>query len=259
MKRIILPLFVIFGTITMMGQTIQIPLLFSNVLPSELSTYSFTVGANPTATIGVDSALKEMEIPTLPPPAGVFIVYSVPPTPDFIWLSPRDIRPLVVGEKQLVTYDIGITWTGGRLEIGWGALPRFVDSAYIVDVITEFPNNFIKQKLEPGVVFTTSNSAITKLKVLVWYDATNLSSTKLDLTKEEASVYPNPTAGAVHLKGAESGSYATVMDMTGRIRHTAIIASSNDRVDLTNLEPGVYAVRMMQQSGAIVTTMVVRR
>lgn len=245
--------------LTLSAQTVQIPLSFANVLPTGLSTYTFSVGAHPAATIGVDSALKEQEIPSLPPPAGVFIVYSVPPTPDFIWLSPRDIRPLIVGQKQLITYEIGVTWNGGRLEIGWGLMPKFVDSAYITDVITDFPDNFIKQKLLPGVVYTTTNSAITKLKVLVWYDATEYSSVDASTSISHLSVYPNPSDGLVRLKGAEQGSTVVVRDMTGKVCTEAVLDSSEHNIDLTTFGPGVYSMSVSDGQGHYRTCMIVRR
>jgi hypothetical protein len=244
---------------TLSAQTVQIPLSFANVLPTGLSTYTFSVGAHPAATVGVDSALKEQEIPSLPPPAGVFIVYSVPPTPDFIWLSPRDIRPLKVGDKQLVTYEIGVTWNGGRLEIGWGQMPKFVDSAYITDVITDFPDNFIKQKLLPGVVYSTTNSAVTKLKVLVWYDATEFSSVDVSSSMLHMNVYPNPSDGFVRVKGAEQGSTLVVRDMTGKVCSNAVVESSEHAMDLSGVAPGIYSMSITDPQGHYRTCMIVRR
>ncbi|HBB24935.1 MAG TPA: hypothetical protein DCZ59_01585 [Bacteroidetes bacterium] len=244
---------------TLSAQTVQIPLSFANVLPTGLSTFSFSVGAHPAATVGVDTSLKEQEIPSLPPPAGVFIVYSVPPTPDFIWLSPRDIRPLKIGEKQLITYEIGVTWNGGRLEIGWGQMPKFVDSAYITDVITDFPDNFIKQKLLPGVVYSTTNSAITKLKVLVWYDATEFSSVDAASLISQLTVYPNPSDGFVRVKGAEQGSTVIVRDMTGKVCSEAVLESSEHSIDLSACGPGVYSMSISDLQGHYRTSMIVRR
>ena len=244
---------------TLSAQTVQIPLSFANVLPTGLSTFSFSVGAHPAATVGVDTSLKEQEIPSLPPPAGVFIVYSVPPTPDFIWLSPRDIRPLKIGEKQLITYEIGVTWNGGRLEIGWGQMPKFVDSAYITDVITDFPDNFIKQKLLPGVVYSTTNSAITKLKVLVWFDATEFSSVDAASLISQLTVYPNPSDGFVRVKGAEQGSTVIVRDMTGKVCSEAVLESSEHSIDLSACGPGVYSMSISDLQGHYRTSMIVRR
>jgi hypothetical protein len=241
------------------AQTVQIPLSFTNTLPTGLSTFAFTVGANPNATNGVDSALLEQEIPSLPPPAGVFIVYSVPPTNDFIWLSPRDIRPLTVGERQLISYEIGITWNGGRLDIGWGALPKFVDSAYIVDVITDFPNNFIKQKLVPGQVFTTTNSAITKLKVLVWYDATNFTSVPHAFERSKLMAYPNPSDGFISIRGADVGSHVWLTDVSGRTRSSFIVEREDQSLDLSGFEPGLYGLHVSQSIGNVRSTMIVRR
>ncbi|MBU3699552.1 MAG: T9SS type A sorting domain-containing protein [Candidatus Kapabacteria bacterium] len=259
MKRIVFSMLAMIATVGLSAQTVQFPLSFVNVLPTGSSAFAFTVGAHPAATVGVDSVLKEQEIPSLPPPAGVFIVYSVPPTNDFIWLSPRDIRPLIVGERHMVTYELGITWNGGRLDISWGALPKYVDSAYITDVITDFPDNFIKQKIVPGQSYSTTNSAITKLKVLVWYDATNYASINEDLADARILAYPNPTVDQVRLKGALQGSHVWITDLTGRTRISTLINGPDQSIDLSDVEPGIYGLHVSEPHGAMRTTMIVRR
>ena len=149
------------------SQQVEIPIAVTNTVLDQQKSYVITVAANPKGTVELDTALGELEIPSLPPPAGVFIVYSIPPSKDFMWLSPIDIRPLELGKQRLVEYTIGMTWNAGKINVSWGPIPTLVDSAYIVDVVSDFPNNFIKVKLEPGKSYETINTAITKLNVLV--------------------------------------------------------------------------------------------
>ncbi len=242
----------------MTAQMVEVPLTFKNILPTQTATFGFTVAAHPNGTIDIDTALGEQEIPSLPPPAGVFIVYSVPPTQDYKWISPRDIRFLEVGKPSLVVYELGITWNGGRLDIEWGTLPSTIDSAYITDVITDFPDNFIKKKLEPGQSFSTSNSAITKLKILVWYNGTTSSVPDQHPISRVIPV-PQPNDGTLRLKGAEHDSRVDVIDATGRFRKTIDLDSDDTAIDLTDLEVGLYATRIVGPSGMVRTSMIVRR
>jgi hypothetical protein len=248
----------LFAVFTSSAQMVEIPLTFKNVLPTQTATFGFTVAAHPNGTIDLDTALGEQEIPSLPPPAGVFIVYSVPPTPDYKWISPRDIRFLEVGKASLVVYELGITWNGGRLDINWGTLPPTIDSAYITDVITDFPDNFIKQKLEPGQSYSTSNSAITKLKVLVWYNGTT-SSVHEQRTIGCVYPYPQPNDGTLRLSGADYDSRVEIIDATGQVRKAITAVSEDSIIDLTDLEVGVYAARVVGPSGLVRTSMIVRR
>lgn len=231
------------------AQTVELPLTFVNTLPTGTSTYGFTVAANPNATTGVDSMLNEQEIPSLPPPAGVFIVYSVPPTPDYIWLSPRDVRPFQTEGPRYTSYDLGVTWTGGKLDVTWGQLSTEIDSAYITDVITDFPNNFIKQRIEPGASFSTTNSAITKLKVLVWYKQNVATVNEQERRETVWTVYPQPAVDQVTLGNVRVGSLVTVIDLTGRVRYTERTTSETPVIDIRLLEPGAYVISLSDAYG----------
>lgn len=247
----------LFVVATVTAQQVAIPLTFKNILPSQTVRFGFTVAAHPKGTSDLDTALGEQEIPSLPPPAGVFIVYSVPPTPDYKWISPIDIRFLEEGKKSLVVYELGITWNGGRLDIEWDALSPSVDSAYITDAITDFPDNFIKKKLEPGQSYSTTNSAITKLKVLVWYNGT---TTTVSEQRQIGTVfpYPQPNGGMLHLRGVENESRLEIIDATGRVRKAINAVSEDSVIDLTDLEVGAYATRVVGPTGTVCTSMIVR-
>ena len=205
-----------------------------------------TVAANPKATVELDTSLGEREIPSLPPPAGVFIVYSIPPSKDYMWLSPIDIRPLELGKQQLVEYTIGMTWNAGKINVSWGPIPSLIDSAYIVDVVSDFPNNFIKVKLEPGKSYETINTAITKLKVLVWYNATTLN------IHEETSgilVYPVPCTDRIIVSGAPTGGLFNIIDVSGAVISSGVISQDQQEVSTAQLPIGMYLLRVYTDGG----------
>ncbi len=239
---------------------VEVPFTFRNVLPTKTSAFGFTAAANIYGTVDIDTILKEQEIPSLPPPAGVFIVYSVPPTPDYKWISPIDIRPLTEGKQYVEIYEIGVTWNGGTLEIerGQGYRNGYVDSVYITDVITDFPDNFIKKKMDVGTVFTTSNSAITKLRIRVWYDA-RVVSTPPDFTTDSPRLFPQPAESILWVKGAKNGSSIRILDVTGRTRQIVDNLADVESIDLSSLDAGMYLAVISEPQGAVHSSMFLRR
>lgn len=239
---------------------VEVPFTFRNTLPTKTSVFGFTAAANIHGTVDIDTILKEQEIPSLPPPAGVFIVYSVPPTADYKWISPMDIRPLTEGKQYVETYDIGVTWNGGTLEIerNQGYRNEYVDSVYVTDVITDFPNNFVKKKMDVGTVFSTSNSAITKLRIMVWYDA-RVVSVPSDLSRRILSFYPQPAETTLWVKGAKHGSSIRIVDVTGRTRQVMDNVSDATGIDLSSLETGAYIAVISEPQGAVHSSMFMRR
>jgi len=265
MRTISIAVVIVCLTATLSAQSwwdrgVEVPFTFRNILPTKTSVFGFTAAANIHGTVDIDTILKEQEIPSLPPPAGVFIVYSVPPTADYKWISPMDIRPLKEPEQYVETYDIGVTWNGGTLEIerNQGYLNGYVDSVYVTDVITDFPNNFIKKKMDVGTVFSTSNSAITKLRIMVWYDA-RVVSVPSDLSRRILSFYPQPAETTLWVKGAKPGSSIRIVDVTGRTRQVIDNVSDATGIDLSSLETGAYIAVISEPQGAVHSSMFMRR
>jgi hypothetical protein len=215
-----------------------------------------TVAAHPDASAELDTALGEREIPSLPPPAGVFIVYSIPPSTEYMWLSPLDIRKLRPG-KHLEEYTIGMTWNAGSIEVSWGALPAMVDSAYLVDVISDFPNNFIKVKLEPNKTYTTNNTAITKLKVMVWYNSPP-SSVLYDYA-DAIRVYPTPCDDEMFVRGVADNASFEIFDINGERQMHGPINGSDQSISTALLLPGAYVLRVKNMQGLFHTTTILRR
>lgn len=265
MGKVVISILLACFTVSMSAQSwsdrgVEVPFTFRNILPTKTSAFGFTAAANIYGTVDIDTILKEQEIPSLPPPAGVFIVYSVPPTPDYKWISPMDIRPLTEGKQYVEIYEIGVTWNGGTLEIerGQGYLNDYVDSVYITDVITDFPDNFIKKKMDVGTVFTTSNSAITKLRIRVWYDA-RVVSAPAEFTMDSPVLYPQPVESILGVKGAKNGSSIRIVDVTGRTRQIIDDISDGASIDVSSLDAGTYLAVIRESQGAVHSSMFIRR
>lgn len=149
--------------------------------------------------MGVDSALSEIEIPTLPLPSGIFYVWSIPPTPEEIWLSPRDLRYLTPGTTYREEYNMQVNWDGGTLKWTWlTPLPELIDSAWIVDGYTTFPDNVAKAKLVPNASLDVANPSITLYKLIVWYNTTTLPVHEEPM--RSVSVYPLPCTNVMHAR-----------------------------------------------------------
>lgn len=240
------------------GQEVSFTLTVANIQPTTGPSGTITLGAHPSATNGLDTGLGEREIPSLPPPAGVFIIYTVPPAADFIWLSPKDLRNLPADSSVRHEYDMNVTWTSGRLDISMKQLlPSGIDSAYIVDVITDFPNNFIKAKVDSGMIYTTTNTAIRRLKVLAWYRPGTTGVD--DQPTSSFLIAPNPTSDAVTISGIIPGSFVDVYSVDGNRSRSQQAESSSIILQVQDLPVGVYAVRVVDPQGRTTQQLMMRR
>ena len=254
MKYLIALLFV--TSLVATAQQVAIPIAISNTVNDQTKTAVLTLAAHPNGTNELDTALGEREIPTLPPPAGVFIVYSIPPSSEFLWLSPLDVRKLEIGKQHLVEYTIGMTWNAGKLDISWGPIPSLVDSAYLVDVVSDFPDNFIKVKLEPNKSYSTINTAITKLKLLVWYNATSLNVAEVD---QAIRLYPIPCDEELVIEGATIGSHFNIVDVSGSVISTGTVDHERQLIRTEALSTGMYMLQMHNLDGTVETRKLLRR
>lgn len=248
--------FLVLFSLTANAQQVEMPIAIANTVNDQTKTAVLTLAANPRGTNDLDTALGEREIPTLPPPAGVFIAYTIPPSSEYLWLSPLDVRKLEIGKQHLVEYTIGMTWNAGKLDISWGPIPTLVDSAYLVDVVSDFPDNFIKVKLEPNKSYSTINTAITKLKLLVWYNGTSLN------VKEDASsltLYPIPFDNELFIEGATIGSHFNVVDVSGSVIFAGMIEQQRQMISTATLPAGMYVLQLHNLDGSVETRKLLRR
>lgn len=258
MKSLVVLACVLLSVTLATSQEVGFTLTVTNVLPSSRPSGTITLGGHPNATNGIDAELGEREIPSLPPPAGVFIIYTVPPTPDLLWLSPKDLRKTSGDSSTLHVYDLNMTWTGGRLELSTKQrLPAGIDSAYIVDAITDFPNNFIKARVDSGMVYTTDNPAITRLKVLVWYRPA-VTSVDDDGTPSLV-IAPNPMRDVLTVTGCEPGSTVDVYTTVGQHVRSLRVETMNMQLLVHDLPIGTYVVRVADPRGRATQRIIVRQ
>lgn len=258
MRRIIIALLLTICSASASSQEVAFTMTITNITPVTRSSGTFTFGAHPNATNGLDAALGEREIPSLPPPAGVYIIYTVPPIPDRIWLSPKDLRTLSSDSSVRHDYDLHVTWTGGRLELSMNQrLPRGIDSAYIVDAITDFPDNFIKARVDSGMVYATDNRAITRLKLIVWYRQT--TSSVNESLNSTVVIAPNPTTDVLSVTGCEPGSSVDILTVVGHSIRSHTTDSESIRLQVHDLPIGAYVVRVINPRGRATQRIMMRQ
>ena len=252
MTRFLVGLLLLVGcSATATAQEIMMPVKAS-LFAGSTKTFIFTFAADRTASDRIDAHLGEFEIPSLPLPGDIFYVWTVAPTQEVIWISPMDVREYVLGEASMVEYDVHVNWSGGRLEFAFGTtpLPAQVDSMYMVDAYSEFPDNILSVKVEPGATFQTDNPAFEQFKLLVWFNGTTTSVEELPAFSEVA-LYPDPALDQV-----------TISDLPGTPVQIHLVSGQGQVVDTFNstetscsvrveaLAPGMYALRITDAKGA---------
>ncbi len=242
----------VLSTPSVVAQRIQLPLKATLTLASSQS-FTFLCAADPAATDSVDSQFNEVEIPDLPLPGDVFYVWTVAPTMPPIWLSPTDVRGYEEDVPTLIEYDLRVNWSGGTLTIAWdNVLPAGVDSAYIVDGFTTFPDNILSQKLVPGSSLVTNNPAIDRFKVLMWVSGSAVSVAETPMASPMATpiVYPNPATDLVSLSELSGGSAEIcIVDPTGRVVHREFTTAQAVELQLHDVPAGIYRISIVTPTG----------
>lgn len=249
MKFYVLAALTVIASVASFAQTPTITLTAKNTTPGGSKSYTMFLGASRLGTVGVDSALNEIEIPTLPLPSGIFYVWSAPPTEEVIWLSPRDFRYLAPGTTYREEYKLQVNWDGGTLKWTWlTPLPELIDSAWIVDGYTDFPDNVAKAKLVPNASLEIANPSITLFKLLVWFNTSTL--TVHETAKLPVSVFPQPCSDVVNIKAMSPLRSYTVSDLQGRVIEGGTAEGSDLRVSTAHLATASYVLALTHTDGS---------
>lgn len=234
-----------------MAQEIAVPMKAS-LFAGSTKTFVFTFAADRTATDTIDKHLGEFEIPPIPPPGDIFYVWTIAPMDEVVWISPMDVREYKIGEPSIVEYDVQVNWSGGRLEFSWGStpLPPQIDSMYLVDGYTEFPDNILKVKVGPGAKLETNNPAFELFKVLVWFNGTTTSVQEAS-PLAQAGLYPNPVSSDVTITGLpETPVEVQIISSQGHVLQRCTVSEPSCTLPVSNLAPGMYGARIVDPNGS---------
>ena len=67
-------------------------------------------------------------------------------------------------------------------------------------------------------------------------------------TKEEFSLYPNPSNEKITIENAEIDSYVHIRDLNGKIQKTIQVSANKMEIDLQSLSAGIYIIQNLGQS-----------
>jgi hypothetical protein len=67
-------------------------------------------------------------------------------------------------------------------------------------------------------------------------------------TKEEFSLYPNPSNEKIIIENAEIDSYVHIRDLNGKIQKTIQVSANKMEIDLQYLSAGIYIIQNLGQS-----------
>jgi choice-of-anchor B domain-containing protein len=76
------------------------------------------------------------------------------------------------------------------------------------------------------------------------YNTTDISEN----TKEEFSLYPNPSNEKITIENAEIDSYLHIRDLNGKVQKTIQVSTSKMEIDLQFLSAGIYIIQNLGQS-----------
>ncbi|MBU3740758.1 MAG: hypothetical protein FGM24_00570 [Candidatus Kapabacteria bacterium] len=249
--------FIVAATIAMAQRT-EFRLGAINKTPVGTNEAYMTFGADVAATIGLDTALGEREIPSIPLPGDIFYMWTVVKSNnDEVWFNPKDFRPLR-NERYIDSIDLRVQWTGGSLQIvSPGMKPAYIDSAYVVDAVMDFPNNVFKYKLWSGTDGNTTNPAITKFRLLVWYNGTGVSVA--DDLPASVVLGPVPFTDMLRIQGHGAMQHLRLIDMHGREALSVPVNDGATAVATGHLAAGPYIVELTDAVGTRYRRMIVRQ
>jgi len=76
------------------------------------------------------------------------------------------------------------------------------------------------------------------------YNTTDISEN----TKEEFSLYPNPSNDKITIENAEVDSYVHIRDLNGKVQKTIQVSVNKMEIDLQSLSAGIYIIQNLGQS-----------
>ena len=255
-RAVIMATMIVVSTISALAQNGEFRLGAINTTPIGTNESYMTLGVASNATLGLDTALGEVEIPG-PPPSGVFMWSEVQLPTERIALNPKDLRPLR-NERYIDTVELRVQWSGGSLGfVSPGVKPAIIDSAYIVDAVLDFPNNVFKKKLWSGDNTTTNNPGIGRFRLLIWYNGTASSITESPET--QVVLGPVPFNDVLRVQGQGAMQHLRLIDMQGQIVVSDVIDNGSAVISTAHLPAGPYIVELTDANGARQRRMVVRQ
>jgi hypothetical protein len=150
-----------------------------------------------------------------------------------------------------------VNWDGGTLKWTWlTPLPELVDSAWIVDGYTDYPDNVAKAKLVPGSSLDVSNPSLKKFRLLVWYNTTTLAVAESPTA--QCIVAPQPCREYFAVRSEAPIRSYTLYDMQGMVVEGGMAQGLEIRQPVAHLAPSTYVLELSLENGSTQRTLLIK-
>ena len=108
---------------------------------------------------------------------------------------------------------------------------------------------------EPILRITTTLFGGTETVTNIEFKDNNLSA-GLTEASNAISIYPNPTATNIQLKGINSETNYTIYSMDGKLVLSGVVSQSANTIDVSSLENGKYTILMQNEGTSLINSFV---
>jgi len=98
----------------------------------------------------------------------------------------------------------------------------------------------------------TEQGYYTNPPIIAVYNTNTVSATDVYLTKDDITLYPNPTANLFEIRGLIPLYTIEILDVNGNIHQTLTSAGSSLQIDINTLPSGLYFVSIYNNQNALV-------
>jgi hypothetical protein len=118
---------------------------------------------------------------------------------------------------------------------------------------TSYLNEFLDEQVNAAVQYY-------RLEMLSFDGAKSLSQVCIvRMASNELILFPNPAQTKFAVKGLKRHATAILMDITGRVLATQMMDTSNNEIDITALQDGLYHVVILQEDDTIFRSKLIKK
>jgi hypothetical protein len=202
-------------------------------------------GISKDASVDLDTALGEWEVPP-PPPEGVLGGFRVfDPRQNSNIFAFIDLRPYPAVEMVADTHYLQI-WAGAGdlITFSWNPLGPEIVSAKIVDAMTM--GNLINVNMKDSSNALISNEFVQSFYIMVTYNSG--SSVSLNAENHGIKVFPSNAVDNLHINSEMVLTRYDIIDLSGKLIQSGNIDFSSE-IRVGNIDQGAYLLRLFDNNG----------
>jgi len=217
-------------------------------------------GINKNATNSLDTALGELELPPFPPPEGIHAGF------DFLdtnqgenIISYLDLRPFPENEYDTVKFVLQtFKGAGDKLTLWWHPIGPEIQSAFIVDKITE--GTLIRINMKDSSKAEIDNEFIERFLFLIIYNPnTSVEEDESnDVIDNELNVFPLEFTDRVTISCDISFSRYELYNLYGSLAAKGMIMNGHADIALNAAAPGIYFIAVYDSTGRRIVKKIIK-